>query len=92
MKRFSWTVELTVDETWVEDGFDLTDESAKDMLALRLPYAYGSELKARVVRRPADKDVAECQGYNSVEEYLGERDGRTAATRRKAETKQTLVE
>lgn len=63
MKRFKWTVELTVDETWVADGFDLTDERALAMLAGDLSYAYGYELGAKVLKAPKKDDILKAQGY-----------------------------
>ena len=44
MKTYKWIVEFSVSENWVEDGFNLTDETAKEMLANYLSYAYGYEL------------------------------------------------
>jgi hypothetical protein len=38
-KWFKWTVELQVHKIWVEDGFELTDERAHDLLANYLQYA-----------------------------------------------------
>lgn len=52
MKKFKWTVEFTVDETWVADGFTLTDERAKQMLANDLAFAYDHEIAAKVVKHP----------------------------------------
>ena len=27
--KFKWTIQVEVDETWVADGFNLTDDSAR---------------------------------------------------------------
>lgn len=62
MKKYKWTVEIEVDETWVEDGFDLTDERARNMIGNSLPYAYGHEFKARVLTRPNMAEVNIAQG------------------------------
>ena len=62
MKTFKWTVELEVSENWVEDGFNLTDESAKEMLASFLPYAYGYELNAVVIKAPSEKSIKKARG------------------------------
>lgn len=63
MSKLKWTVEFEVSPTWVEDGFDLTDEDALDMLAHRLPWAnIGLELNARVVARPDAAAVANLTG------------------------------
>lgn len=71
--KFKWTIEIEVDETWVADGFDATDDRMHDMLAHHLPYAYGHELGAKVLTRPPDEAVAKAQGYRTVKEYLADR-------------------
>lgn len=70
MRRFyKWTVDIEVEETWVEDGFDLTDERAHAMVCSDLRYAFGREIRCKVTARPPDDAVASAQGYSSVEEY-----------------------
>jgi hypothetical protein len=66
MKFFKWTIEIQVAEMWVVDGFALDDYSAVEMLAHALPYAYGHELKACVLTRPNDHEVAAAQGFRVV--------------------------
>ena len=63
MKRYKWTVVFEIDETWVADGFDLTDERAQDIIAHALPYAYGHELGAKVIDAPDPNDIRRAQGY-----------------------------
>ena len=63
MKQFKWTVEFSVSETWVADGFDLTQERALDMLENDLTYAYGHELGARILKKPNIKAIRKAQGY-----------------------------
>ena len=72
-KRFKWVVEFEVDETWVTDGFELTDERALEMLASDLAYAYGHELGAKVIKAPDPLRVAKAQGYDSVAAMLADR-------------------
>lgn len=48
----TWIVEFQVAATWTDDGFDLTNEAAKDMIEERLPYARPDETKALVVSSP----------------------------------------
>jgi hypothetical protein len=61
-KPFKWVVEFTVDQTWVEDGFDIDDERALDMLANDLRYAnVGTELAARVLKAPDPKRIKAAQ-------------------------------
>jgi hypothetical protein len=68
-KWFKWTVEFQVHETWVEDGFDLTDERALDMLAHDLSYAnIGTELKAKVLDAPSPMRIKKAQGYPVAEQ------------------------
>jgi len=62
-KWFKWTVELQVDSTWVADGFDLDNERAHEMLAKYISHAYNTELKARVLTKPARKLIRKAQGY-----------------------------
>lgn len=66
MKKFKWTVEFTIDETWVADGFDLTSERAHDMICNELSSAYSHEVKARTISAPPAKDIATAQGFKSV--------------------------
>ena len=61
MKTFKWVVEFEVTETWVEDGFDINEDRAQDMLANALPYAYGHELKAKVIKAPDPKYIKKAQ-------------------------------
>ena len=63
MAMLRWTVEFAVDSSWVADGFDLTDERAKEMLNGDLSYAYGHELNAKVIKYPSAERVARLQGY-----------------------------
>lgn len=62
-KTFKWTVEFTVDETWVADGFDLDDERAEEMLRNDLRYAYCEELGAKVIKAPSRRSINVAQGY-----------------------------
>ena len=66
-KGFKWTIEIEVDESWVADGFDMDDERAKEMLAQNLPYAYNSELAAKVLKSPSKAAIMKVQGYAESE-------------------------
>lgn len=63
---FKWTVEIQVHRTWVEDGFELTNESAKEMIENRLSHATGAETKARVLSGPEPDEIAKVQGYKDA--------------------------
>jgi hypothetical protein len=62
MKTFKWVVEFEVTENWVEDGFNITEARAHDMIANALPHAYYSEFKAIVIKAPNPKIIAKTQG------------------------------
>ena len=72
MKTFKWTVEFTVDETWVADGFNLTDSRAKEMLANDLVYSSPHEYSAKVIKAPDPAKIAKSQGYNDPSVVLRE--------------------
>jgi hypothetical protein len=61
-----WTVEFQVATNWVEDGFDLTDERALNMLAADLGFADISELRAKVIAMPDALTVARLMGYKDA--------------------------
>lgn len=63
MKKFKWVVEFSVDESWVEDGFEIDQDRALDMMANALPYAYGYEFNAEVLKAPDQKLIRKVQGY-----------------------------
>lgn len=63
--KFKWVVEFSVDESWIADGFDLTDERAKEMIEHTLPYSYGSETEARVLKSPNPTVIRHLQGYDT---------------------------
>jgi hypothetical protein len=65
-KFYKWTVEFEVNAVWVADGFEMTDDQARSMLAHRLAFAHGSELKASVIKAPNPDEVAREQGYTGA--------------------------
>lgn len=62
MKAFKWVVEFEVTQNWVEDGFEIDANRAIDMLANALPFAYGNELNAKVIKAPDSKLIKKVQG------------------------------
>ncbi len=72
-KFYSWTIQIEVHETWVEDGFDLTPKNVHDRVMALLPYAFGHEVRAKVLQAPPDEAVAKAQGYKDVEKYRSEK-------------------
>lgn len=68
--KLKWTIALEVDEFWVAEGFDPDDAQITDaILGGMLRYAYPSEVKAKVIKRPKDADIAKVQGYKSITKY-----------------------
>lgn len=63
MRKFKWVVEITVDKTWVEDGFELTNDRANDMVRKEVAYAYGHEVSARVLSAPPQDEIKRVQGF-----------------------------
>jgi hypothetical protein len=63
MKTFKWVVEFEVTSTWVEDGFNIDQDRARDMIANALPYACGTEFTATVKKAPDPKLIRKTQGY-----------------------------
>jgi hypothetical protein len=65
-KFYKWTVEFEVSADWVADGFNLTDERARQMIAGDLEWAREDELKAKVIKAPKASAIAKEQGYGSA--------------------------
>lgn len=67
---FKWTIEIEVDETWVADGFDISDaEDFADRFAAKfLPQAYPEEVKAEIIKAPDQADIRKAQGYPEVKQ------------------------
>jgi hypothetical protein len=62
MAAFKWTVEFTVDEVWVADGFDLTLGRAREMIANDLRFALNEEISARILKAPDPERIRKAQG------------------------------
>lgn len=71
MTKFKWTVEFEVAESWVADGFIMTDDRALQMLASDLGWAdIDNELSAKVILHPNLDRVAKAQGYKDAKAML----------------------
>ena len=71
-KKFKWVVEIEVDEVWVADGFNLTEDRMHDIMCDALPFAYGFEIDTKVLDAPSNKRIAKAQGYKSVKDFLAD--------------------
>lgn len=64
-----WKIEvtLTVDESWIADGFNAANrlEEIEEKLTYLLPYAYENEFKvtAKIKTAPDAKVIQELQGF-----------------------------
>lgn len=47
-----WTVTFSVSPLWIQDGFDLTEQVAKDMIEKALPLSYTAESRVRIDKAP----------------------------------------
>jgi hypothetical protein len=65
MKKIKWVVEFEVDEKWIADGFNMTNQKAMGMLENVLPFASGVEFKATVIKAPDNKLIRKIQGYTN---------------------------
>jgi hypothetical protein len=64
MTKIKYIVELSIDSTWIADGFDIrNNQDVKDLLQQLLPYAYSNEVSGRVISKPKLSIVKKLQGY-----------------------------
>jgi hypothetical protein len=57
MEKLTWTVEFSVDPSWIADGFDLTEDKAHEMIAAALPHAFNHEIESKVIKTPDKKTI-----------------------------------
>ncbi len=69
MRKLKWIVQFSVNKNWIEDGFNLTRERAKEMIEQTLPYAYGYETNARILQAPKNKELAKIMGYKTIKAF-----------------------
>lgn len=70
MANFKWIVEFEIHETWVADGFMMTDRRAQDMIQTELGWATEHEVSAKVILHPNLDKVAKAQGYKNAKAML----------------------
>ena len=54
MKTYKWVVEFKVRENLVEDGFEINNDVATEMIEKVLPFAYWHEFNAKVISKSVD--------------------------------------
>lgn len=58
-----WTVEFEVDDIWVADGFNPSEEDMQELLLEGwLRHATHNEVKAKIVKKPSDKKIIKLAG------------------------------
>lgn len=55
--KAKWVCEIEVEDTWLADGFRLTDERLKRMIENEIEYAHGYETAARVISGPTPEEI-----------------------------------
>ncbi len=63
MKMFKWKLEIEVSESWVADGFELTQQRAKDIIESAIPYSSSEETTVKILKAPTQDSIRKAQGY-----------------------------
>lgn len=61
----TWTVQISVADCWIEDGFDLTPERLKYIIEGALPFSATNETGVRILKAPAANTIARLMGYKN---------------------------
>jgi hypothetical protein len=54
MKKYKWVVEFEVTENLVDDGFEIDNDVAQEMIQSVLAFAYWHEFNAKVISKSVD--------------------------------------
>lgn len=63
-----YVVEFGIDESWIQDGYELTQNRVKAMIEKELSFAYSGETYAKILEMPTDEQIAQIQGFENVEQ------------------------
>ena len=64
-KMFKWTIEIAVDQMWVEDGFNMQPDYVEKIEENLISWASEGEVKVKVLTRPDEKEIRKVQGYKN---------------------------
>ena len=64
-RRYKWTLEIEVDESWVADGFDFNENRVQDLTESLIGYAKPGEVSIRVIEAPTANRIREAQGFQA---------------------------
>lgn len=70
---YYWILQVGIEKTWVADGIDFTDERLENTIQRAYGHLRGDEIKAKVLSRPPDKNVAQEMGFETVAKYIKDR-------------------
>lgn len=73
MAKQKWIIEMSVDNIWIADGFNRTNERAQRMLENDLQFAFSHEVSAKVLAAPCPHVIARLQGYKTVKAMMADR-------------------
>jgi hypothetical protein len=65
-KFYKWTITFEIDAIWVADGFDMTNDRAKDMIERELAFSRNDETRVKVLKAPSAKAILREQGYTEA--------------------------
>lgn len=62
-KPYTWTIKLSVDEIWVKDGFNPTEEALQEAILTNcLGYARPAEVKVDIISKPSESAILAARG------------------------------
>lgn len=63
MPKQEWIVKISVDDSWVEDGFELQEETLKGAIESMIPFGYSNETEVKILEAPNPETIRKLQGY-----------------------------
>ena len=60
--RFRWRIEIEIDEVWVADGFEVTEDRIHDMVVSAIGFARPDEVLVRILASPHPDEILQAQG------------------------------
>ena len=57
----TWTVEISIDRSWIADGFNLVEEKLQEEVNDLLPYATPEECQVKIIKAPNPEVIKRLQ-------------------------------
>lgn len=70
---YYWILQVGIEKTWVADGLDFTENRLRDTIQRAYGHLHGYEIKAKILSRPPNVEIAKEMGFKTVGEYLKDR-------------------